>query len=227
MSPGPSGLVLAAASSSSLLAVLKYVLLAVLWLFFILVLRAVLTEVRRTGTSDQAVPREPVPTAARVPNAPRPPLRPDPAPAGSRSWAGSAGPMSAARPAGSPGWAAAPVGSAAETVARPDWGSRANRQAPPVGALVLVEPVQDRGRSFPVGDELTIGRSTRCGVSMPNDSFISSVHARVWRQDGQVWVEDIGSTNGTLLNGNNLARPSPIHPGDRLQVGKTVLEAAQ
>ena len=42
---------------------------------------------------------------------------------------------------------------------------------------------------------------------------------------GQVYVEDLGSTNGSLLNGNRLSQPTPIHTGDRLQLGSTVLEA--
>lgn len=223
MTGGSTGLLLAA-TSSSLLSVLKYVLLAVLWVFFILVLRAVLTEVHRPGTSDQAPRRGGAPTrltggATRPAPPPRPssPALPWEEPARVEPAAvGSAGAMIAA----------AAAASATDVAARAEWASRTGRAAS-VSALVVVEPVRAGGRSFPLNTEVTIGRATNCDIPMPDDSFVSSRHARVWSRDGATWVEDLGSTNGTLLNGSRLSAPTTIRVGDRIQVGKTVLEAAQ
>jgi hypothetical protein len=90
--------------------------------------------------------------------------------------------------------------------------------------LVIVEPVERKGHAFELGDELTVGRAAGCGVAIPDDTFISQVHARVFRRDGSFFVEDLGSTNGTFLNRKPVSAAVPIRKGDRLQVGKTVLE---
>jgi len=74
--------------------------------------------------------------------------------------------------------------------------------------------------------ELTIGRAPGCHVSVADDTFASSLHARVFGRDGGVFVEDLGSTNGTYVNGARLAGPTVLRPGDQVQVGNTVLEAS-
>lgn len=94
-----------------------------------------------------------------------------------------------------------------------------------VGRLIVIEPRSRKGAAFAIGDELTIGRATGCTVSIPDDTYISQLHARVYTDNGQVFVEDLGSTNGSTLNGNRLVRPTLIHRGDRLQLGSTILEA--
>jgi len=50
------------------------------------------------------------------------------------------------------------------------------------------------------------------------------VHARLYGKDGAWYVDDQGSTNGTLLNDRRVAAPVEVHAGDVLKVGKTVLE---
>ncbi len=81
-----------------------------------------------------------------------------------------------------------------------------------------------KGQVFDLGDELTVGRAPGCGVPLPDDTFISQLHARVFRRDGDLYVEDLGSTNGTYLNSKKLSAAVPMRRGDRLQVGKTILE---
>jgi pSer/pThr/pTyr-binding forkhead associated (FHA) protein len=93
--------------------------------------------------------------------------------------------------------------------------------------LVVVEPPATSGRTFDVNGELTIGRAAGCGISIPDDTFVSSVHARVYERDGDVFVEDLGSTNGTLVNGNPLSGAIKLRKGDRIQAGQTVLEATR
>ena len=89
--------------------------------------------------------------------------------------------------------------------------------------LRVLEPTEGRGRVFDLGEEVTVGRAAGCGVAL-DDAFTSQMHARVFRRNGETWIEDLGSTNGTFVNAKKLATPVLLHPGDRLQVGRTVLE---
>jgi pSer/pThr/pTyr-binding forkhead associated (FHA) protein len=101
-------------------------------------------------------------------------------------------------------------------------GSRKERNLP--HQLAIMSADDGMSDSFALVDEVTIGRSTDCAVPLPADNFVSQVHARVFRRENEYWVEDLGSTNGTLMNGRRLSGPAPVRRGDRLQVGRTVLE---
>ena len=80
------------------------------------------------------------------------------------------------------------------------------------------------GQEIPLEQELVIGRSTPGQGSLGGDSEISRVHARVYRDaSGQLMVEDLGSTNGTFVNGNRISSPTPLRGGDELKVGQTTL----
>ena len=93
------------------------------------------------------------------------------------------------------------------------------------GRLVILEPKERRGTTFAIVAEVGIGRDTDNTVVITDDSYISGHHARVVLADGNVVVHDLGSRNGTYLNGTQLTQPLTVHPGDRIQVGYTVLEA--
>ena len=97
------------------------------------------------------------------------------------------------------------------------------------GALKVVEPAERKGQVFDLAavDELKIGRAATNQVSLADDSYVSQLHARVFRRDGQVFVEDLGSTNGTFLNRKQLTGPVSLRRGDRIQVGRTVLEVTK
>ena len=70
---------------------------------------------------------------------------------------------------------------------------------------------------------LLVGRGSGNDVNLARDEYASSNHARVEpRRDG-VWVEDVGSTNGTYLNGTRLTNAKRLAPGDILRVGETEL----
>lgn len=117
--------------------------------------------------------------------------------------------------------------------------SRAERFAPPpvsgYGAdqavplkLRVVDPPQRRGRTFDLGDEVTLGRSSGCAIPLEDDTFTSSVHARVFQRSGEYWLEDLGSTNGTWLNEERLSDgPMRLQRGDRMKVGSTTLEVTR
>ncbi len=98
------------------------------------------------------------------------------------------------------------------------------KHGPPV--LRLVAPPELRGRAFEVGAEATIGRAAGCQVTL-DDNYASQLHARVFHRDGKIFVEDIGSTNGTYLNRSKVTGPMVIQRGDQLQIGNTVLELEQ
>ena len=123
------------------------------------------------------------------------------------------------QPAAARGTLAAPVAGATTTMARP----RGKRGVP--SRLVVLQPKVRKGSAYPIGGELTIGRSPNCAIGLPDDTFASGLHARVYRRDGAVWVEDLGSTNGTHLNGGRLETGQQLVSGDRLQVGGTIFEA--
>jgi FHA domain-containing protein len=93
------------------------------------------------------------------------------------------------------------------------------------GRLVVVKsPDLVEGRDFEVDSaQLTIGRGGQNDISIRSDEYASARHARFEpRQDG-VWVQDLGSTNGTYLNGARLDRPRRLNPGDVVRVGETDL----
>lgn len=92
-------------------------------------------------------------------------------------------------------------------------------------ALRVVEPAAQKGRTFPLGDELTVGRAAGCSITL-DDTYVSQIHSRVFTREGKIFVEDLGSTNGTYLNRAKVSGPMVMQRGDRLQVGSTVMELA-
>jgi pSer/pThr/pTyr-binding forkhead associated (FHA) protein len=93
--------------------------------------------------------------------------------------------------------------------------------------LRIIEPPQREGQTFDLDDELTIGRSPGCGVPTPDDIYTSTLHARLFRHHDQLWVEDLGSTNGTYVNSEKITQARRLGKGDVLQVGSTVYEVAK
>ena len=70
---------------------------------------------------------------------------------------------------------------------------------------------------------LTVGRGTGNEVSLDRDDYASARHARIEpRRDG-IWIEDVGSTNGTFVNGDRLTQPRRLQPGDVIRIGATDL----
>jgi len=90
--------------------------------------------------------------------------------------------------------------------------------------LRVMEPAERAGQTFDLDDELTIGRSPGCGVPTPEDIYTSTLHARLFRHNDQLWVEDLGSTNGTYVNSEKISQALRLGKGDVLQVGSTVFE---
>jgi hypothetical protein len=104
--------------------------------------------------------------------------------------------------------------------------------APPqvdAGALIVVRStVLDEQARYELDSRpLTAGRGETNDLALEGDEFASSRHARFeTRRDG-VWVEDLGSTNGTYVNGVKLTRSRRLVPGDIVRVGETDLRYEQ
>lgn len=92
-------------------------------------------------------------------------------------------------------------------------------------AIVVVEPRDRRGQRYDLGDEVTLGRAAGCSLTL-DDNYASQLHARIFRRDGEVHVEDLGSTNGTYVNGAKVTGAMPIKRGDHVKVGSTVFEVS-
>ena len=88
---------------------------------------------------------------------------------------------------------------------------------------MLVEPAGRAGAEFPLGQELTVGRAAGCSISL-DEQYVSQVHSRIFVRDGSVFVEDLGSTNGTWVNGTRAVGQMPARLGDRIQIGNVVME---
>ncbi len=153
-----------------LLDLFKYLLIALIWLFFLRVIRAVWVEAKPSTPKAPAQPRR----GSREPAAHQPPQ------------------------------AATPVGA--------------------VLRLNVTPPGAGSSHSAEIRSQGTVGRSSACSVPLGDDEFASSVHARIFQNGAGFMVEDLGSTNGTSLNGTRIARPTAISKGDKIVVGRTVLE---
>jgi hypothetical protein len=90
--------------------------------------------------------------------------------------------------------------------------------------------VVQRSPSFETGDAfevdtapLTIGRGGQNDLVLAGDEFASARHVRIESRRDGVWVQDLGSTNGTYVNGSRVAGAQRLVPGDVLRVGETDL----
>lgn len=116
------------------------------------------------------------------------------------------------------------------------------RKAAPVPRPAVVAPVEPARRSRKIpkevvvhqlegaprvvglrGHGLVFGRSEHVDVLL-DDLYVSDEHAEILPDDGSWSVRDLGSTNGTFLNGAKVTRPTPLAAGDQLRLGKTSIE---
>ena len=104
---------------------------------------------------------------------------------------------------------------------RPAKPPRSGRAAP---QQLLVTAGGLAGTSVGLADQqITIGRANDATLVL-DDDYASTRHARLFPQDGQWIVEDLGSTNGTYLDRQKVTQPTPVPVGVPIRIGKTVLE---
>jgi hypothetical protein len=110
-------------------------------------------------------------------------------------------------------------------ILRPALAGGAIGQAIHSGRLVVMHSdALEQGEEYELeSSALTIGRAGQNDVSIDGDEFASARHVRIEpRRDG-VWVHDLGSTNGTHVNGVRIDRPRKLVTGDVVRVGETEL----
>jgi len=126
-------------------------------------------------------------------------------------------------PKGSAGGAGAAGGVAGGGTA-----ARTRRAKPPKGvkvpAVVIVRTQEGkRVGAHKLAGSMKVGRAPECEIR-PEDDFLSQFHARLFSKDGLWYVEDLGSTNGTLLDGQKVSGPVEVRAGDEVRLGRTVLQ---
>lgn len=170
MTPGATMILLGTTNYSAIIRPLQWLAVALVFLFFLRVIRAVWVEVRPVGARQTSAPGR---------------ARRDDLPSASRKL-----------------------------------------ERRPLG-LQVVEPPDRAGQRYVLDEETTIGRSPGCAIATSDDMYSSTLHARLFRHGDQLWVEDLGSTNGTFVNSERITRPTRLGKRDLLQVGGTVFEVVR
>ncbi len=89
--------------------------------------------------------------------------------------------------------------------------------------LLMVKSETQQGMEIDVPDSRVLGRSDEADILL-DDPYASEFHMRLVAQDNGLVLHDLGSTNGTYVNGRRVTAPTTLRRGDSVQVGKTVME---
>lgn len=93
-------------------------------------------------------------------------------------------------------------------------------------SLVVIKSSSLRGGeafAFPPGSSAVVGRDPEMDISL-DDTFVSSKHAVFEATAGVLQIEDLHSTNGTLVNGREISGTHELHTGDRVEIGDTIFQ---
>ena len=107
--------------------------------------------------------------------------------------------------------------------------TKQKKDAPPksFATLRVLAPEARRGELVPVDKEITVGRGGGCALVLADDQYASTVHARVFRQGNDLFVDDLESRNGTFVNGKRISSTTKLRRGDQLQFGGTVCDVTR
>ena len=94
------------------------------------------------------------------------------------------------------------------------------------GSLTIADGTQTGVGATLADGPVIIGRGSDCQIRL-DDDYSSTRHARLFMSEGQWWVEDLGSTNGTYLDGQRVTRPVPAEIGGSIRIGRTTLNIAK
>ena len=89
--------------------------------------------------------------------------------------------------------------------------------------LVVQSPALAIGSTLEVAARTRLGRGAENGVQLNGDDFVSSRHAALEPRPDGLWVEDLGSTNGTFVNGARVSTARLLQAGDVVRIGQTDL----
>jgi hypothetical protein len=98
---------------------------------------------------------------------------------------------------------------------------------PPTRLLVIASPELSEGQTIAVSAPMIVGRDEQSGIRLDRDEFASGRHARIEPRPGGAWIDDLGSTNGTFVNGTKLKRAQLARAGDVIKIGATELQVQQ
>jgi FHA domain len=101
---------------------------------------------------------------------------------------------------------------------------RAQYARPKARFLVLAGPGLEHGSTVEVESSAVVGRAPGSGVPIDGDEFASAEHAQIEAAADGVWIQDLGSTNGTFVNGSRVTSKRLLQPGDVVRIGETELQ---
>jgi pSer/pThr/pTyr-binding forkhead associated (FHA) protein len=104
---------------------------------------------------------------------------------------------------------------------------RAQHGLAPTRLLVLASPELGNGETIDVTAPTVVGRDAASGIRLEHDEFVSAQHARIEPRPEGALVDDLGSTNGTFVNGTKLKRAQLAKAGDVIKIGATELQVQQ
>jgi hypothetical protein len=101
---------------------------------------------------------------------------------------------------------------------------RAEHGYPATRLLVVASPELQEGATIELSAPIVVGRDSQSGIRLDRDEFASAQHARIEPRANGAWVADLGSTNGTFVNGAKLKKGRIANVGDVIKIGATELQ---
>jgi pSer/pThr/pTyr-binding forkhead associated (FHA) protein len=105
-----------------------------------------------------------------------------------------------------------------------DLRARVNAAAKGARLVVLSSPTLEEGTTVEVNGLTPVGRGAENAMRLEGDDYVSSRHATIDARPDGLWIADVGSTNGTFVNGARVTTARLLQPGDVVRIGQTDLQ---